>query len=531
MSAIGDYIHLTRMGYENPGEYGYKKDASLLSYKNLEAVYKGRKKIFNQEIQKRTSKDINRIEKELRPVIETLNEIRAGNMKNISPETMEKIEDSLKEVEEQYNKDFMGVDLGEAVENGLFGKAGLKAGTNFGVKENYDKKTKTQQQVITNVREKIYEYLTSSFNQIIDIATLVDNQGFSKNKLIKQLKRKKSNLKKELDKAKMVSVKVANQNKRKNKNEYVGKIYLPKSIDKLIQKLLADDEIKGNQSIVKILEEIEQGIQSLENGMTIQQYKGNLSEAFITSYLNAILPVIYKNINSTLRVGQNQNKRGFNSSVLNENLKLNLIYEGAGKNDRLYVKSNSVYGKADLKIIHEQDQGTSTLSLKNYASGSAKKTTNSSNDFFILMQNENADFMNHYITLNAARGKGKASDYGANRAKVNDLVRRIVIAKLLAAVNLTTGEKTIEPVDIFLMIEDTGTKFVLHIFTMKDLLNRIFKSGKYKNQKTRIPEFFFEENVKQEPMTEYPVIRISNLLKTLAVETSHTFDIHNYQKG
>ena len=94
------------------------------------------------------------------------------------------------------------------------------------------------------------------------------------------------------------------------------------------------------------------------------------------------------------------------------------------------------------------------------------------------------------MNLNAINGNRRMVKTAAK--DINDLVRKITIAKLITGYNTTTGleGQTMAEANVFAVFN--SDTYEVKFYNMKDVLQNIFSAGRYKSMS--IPSYFYTEN-------------------------------------
>lgn len=186
--------------------------------------------------------------------------------------------------------------------------------------------------------------------------------------------------------------------------------------------------------------------------------------------------------------------------------------------------------KVDVEITLRNKEHAS-ISVKNYSPTSLEAgIRNTSANLLMLLQNENNDdFINHFLNLSSL--KEYYNDF--NRIAAYNLIKEIVIAKLITGYNTVTSATgdTMTTANIFAVYNAQGTTLAdgskgasVKLYDMRDILMNIFEGKRYNN--LYIPQFFYEANRKQ---SNY-MMRITNIMKQLSVKVSYTLKEEDYAK-
>ena len=136
-----------------------------------------------------------------------------------------------------------------------------------------------------------------------------------------------------------------------------------------------------------------------------------------------------------------------------------------------------------------------------------------------LLQNENQDnFINHFLNLNGLedfQNKDETKD-------INDLVKKIILAKMVAGYNREVADGDYLAANYFVVIDNTPSNMHAYVVPMSKLLKYIFASGLH--NKVQIPSGILEANQRIEGDGGI-IIRLNNVMKRLAVpsKTSYNF--------
>jgi hypothetical protein len=136
-----------------------------------------------------------------------------------------------------------------------------------------------------------------------------------------------------------------------------------------------------------------------------------------------------------------------------------------------------------------------------------------------LLQNENQDnFINHFLNLNGLedfQNKDETKD-------INDLVKKIILAKMVAGYNREVADGDYLAANYFVVIDNTPSNMHAYVVPMSKLLKYIFANGMH--NKVEIPSGILEANQRIEGDGGI-IIRLNNVMKRLAVpsKTSYNF--------
>jgi len=513
MSAIGDYVHWSYSGYVE--KRGAQKNPYFSGYKS---ALTNRENHFNQWVQKQENKAIKDLEKETQKSLNLLKGFKEnkGNRSQVEDNQMAMalLNDLWNELDTKYLK----VDKVAAAALGLIDAGGFGSGaTNIG------KNTFTQQATTGNINNQIENLLNTTLLEINNsINQLSTKQQVNMSTIQKSVEKTQKNITNFMSNLQQKG-RIMGSNGQKETAQQIEKIF--KDIKNVIQNNEGLNEAINIEGLLNSL------VLGLSAGMTANQYKGDISEALISVMGKRMAGVALKSANSTIKsaavTGQQRSARGLNTNYFVSDVDWNTALK-----DETYIRpygefivsAKAVQDKMDVQISLE-DNSTMNISVKNYSSKILQKgITNESASFLTLIQNENKNnFINHYLNLNSVTGKGRSS-LAASATEVNNFLRKIIVAKLIAGYNTTTGlgNQTMTEVNVFTVFNSDN--YTVKFYNIKDVLDGVFKNGRY--QKLYIPEALYKDNYRT---PDYKV-RISNLLRQLDIRVAYTLKEEEYAK-
>lgn len=516
MSAIGDYVHLTYSGYVKGPELGSGKPPFFSSYGSM---ISNREHHFNQWVKKQESQVIKKLEEELQSSLNLLKNFK-DNKGNVSQVENDKIGMALlNDLWNELDTKYLNVDKVAAAASGLLNESGFGAGRNLGKKNN---KTEAQAKVITNINQEIQILLDNTLMDINNEASkiLIDN-NLSLIKLSKSVATTQNKINNFINNLQS-KLKVLDTSSEKNTAQEINRLF--NDLKNTIQ------NNKNLNSMIDIEGKLNALAKGLSGGLQSKQYKGDISEALTTVIGKRLTGVAIDGVNTRIKEaivsGQERSSRGIVTGNFTSDIDWNQVLIGE-KFKKPYgeyiVSADAVQDKVDIKIELE-DGNHAYISAKNYNMKSLESgVKNTSASFLTLIQNENkeSNLVNHYLNLNAVTGRGRQSLRPAI-IEINDFIRKITIAKLITGYNTITDNKggTMAEANVFAVFN--SDKYTVKLYNMKDVLEGIFNSGRYKRM--FIPSYFWKQNIK----TPNYMTRISNIVKQLNVSVSYTLKEEEY---
>lgn len=520
MSAIGDYIHLTYEGYANGPKEGSGKPPFV---KGVGAVISSHERIFNQDVNKMKSRIIQQLQEQMNKDLSLLNTFQMANKGKVDyPELNELIEDFLKDLDEELTNKWFQIDLVAAASNGLLSSAGFFAGRAKTKKTRGKDFTAYQQAVIQNVNQNIEEILIST---VAEIENVLNNQGLPADKVQRNINSTKGKIQTFIKNLQNNIRTIDPSNKTAQKR-------IKQLFDNLSNMVLNAGD-KQNADVVAIINTLLAGISMGIEGKG--SYKGDMGEAITAVIAKRLAATAGLGIENVMTVGTSgRSQRGILTSNFTKDVNWNeILGEDIGKyeyGDYVLTTSGTQADKVDIEITLKNNEHAS-ISVKNYSPKSlARGIRNESANLLMLLQNENNDdFINHFLNLSAL----KEYREDKNRIAAYNLIRKIVIAKLITGYNtMTSGSGDVmTTANIFAVYNAQGKTLAngtkgasVQLYDMKDVLTNIFKNDRYNN--LNIPQFFYNANIKQNDYTT----RITNIMKQLAVKVSYTLKEEDYAK-
>ena len=511
MSAIGDYVHWSYNGYVK--EKGAKKQPYFKSYKS---ALTNRENQFYQWVQQQENKAIKELEQETQKSLDLLKSFKEnkGNISQVENNEMAMalLEDLWNELDTKYLK----VDKIAAASSGLMEVGGFKSGSNIG------KKTFHQQATTGNVNAQIEALLNTTLAGINNsISQILTDQDLKTSEIQKAVDKTQKNISTMMEKLNAQGKIITSGTKGKTA-ENINKIF--RELTKAIQ---GNQKLNESIDIVGLLNTLAFGL----NGSTTEnQYKGDISEALVAVIGKRMSGVALQSIDATIKdaivSGQERSARGIDRANFTSSVDWSQVLKGekyVQPFGDFIVSADAVQDKVDVKI-ELSDGGHAYISAKNYSPKSLEKgVSNSSASLLTLIQNENKDnFINHYLNLNAVTGSGGVLD--ANAAEVNNLLRKILVAKLITGYNTTTGTNGSKMAEANVFVVFNSGDYTVKFYNMKDVLDGIFAKKRYES--LYIPQYFYKANLRTKDYTT----RISNILRQLDVRVSYTLKEEEYAK-
>ena len=510
-SAIGDYIHLSYAGYVKGPEQGSGRSPFFSNYGK--SLYTKQRR-FENWVNKQNSPITKTLEQETQKTLNILKNFKEkkSNGQKISDTEQLYIDTLLNDIWNHLDSKYLRIDKHAAVAAGLINSGAFYVGSYTGEGGGSQNK---QSVAINNINMQIQNLLNNTLFSVTDSISNI----LGKEKSIKNIQTAVQKTQINIDN---FINQLQNQGKSFNSLDFqessaiLNQMFNELTIAIKNTKELDSIDIEGTLNML---------LESLNAGMAANQYKGDISEALVAVMAERLAAVAGSNVQKAFVSGQERSARGINRSYFTSDINWESAL-GSKKFKQPFgdfiVSADAVQDKVDIKV--ELSTGRHAyISAKNYSMKSLERgVTNRSASFLTLIQNENDnDFINHYLNLNALRSLSLQS----NRDAINQLLKKIIIAKLITGYNTTTGlnGQTMENANVFSVFNSTN--YTVKYYDMGDVLQGIFKSGRYQNIK--IPEYFYSINIKSMKDAED---RITKIMRRLNVSTSYTLHEEDYAK-
>lgn len=509
MSAIGDYVHLTYTGYKNGPNEGSGRPPF---FDNYGASFFAKERRFQNWMKKQNSPVAKELEKETNKILSLLKKYKNGSISNKEKEYIDALlVDLWKELDTKY----LTIDKYAAASAGLLEARGFIIGKYTG--ENGSSQT-PQKNVINNINKNLQGLLNNTLENIFINAKNLTQDAQVLKDIEKEVKKSKQNIDNFIRNL-QTECKTLDVSDFKNTS---------KILNSMFQNIAQTLKNSNDYNQLNIEEEINGIADALNAGTFANQYKGDISEALIAVIARRMTGIAGSAIEKAVVSGQERSQRGIDTSFFSGDIQWENALEGKRFKQPFgdfIVSADAVQDKVDVKI--ELSTGRKAyISAKNYSADSLKNrgVTNRSASFLTLIQNENdKDFINHYLNLNSVHGNWQTLRHSAEA--INALIKQITIAKLITGYNTITGQqgKTMENANIFTVFNSSN--YTVKYYDMDDVLTGLIRNDRYKAIK--IPQYFYNANIKN--VADYRM-RISNLIKRLNVGVSYTLKEEDYTK-
>ena len=511
MSAIGNYVHLTYSGYVE--KTGAKKSPYFDNFGN--SIDKKQRKFDNWINKQNTGKILNQLEKETNKALQLLKRFKdsKGNRDHsMNAEEQLYINTLLEDLWAQLETKYLRIDKIRAASAGLIQSGGYYLGKYTGE----EKASQTLQvQSIHRINQQLQDLLNNTLQNLSSSLTNLTQDDLMLKDIKQEVKITQQNIDNFINQLQI-------QNKSFNSSDLVN---ASQQLNGLFQNLANKIKNIDLYKNIDIESEINNLADDLYLNLSANQYKGDISEALIATIAQRMSAVAGSNIEKAIVSGNERSQRGIDTSFFDSSINWEAALEGK-KFKQPYgdfiVSADSVQDKVDVKI--ETSKGRHAyISAKNYNLKSLSRgATNKSASFLTLIQNENEDdFINHYLNLNAVHGNWRSLRPSANT--INDLLKKITMAKLITGYNTVTGANgaTMDSANVFAIFN--SDTYEVKYYNMEDVLKGVMKSMRY--QMIKIPTFFYDSNWKQVEAN----IRISNLIRQLNTSVSYTLLESDYK--
>lgn len=499
MSAIGDYIHLTYNGYVK------KQGKHSAPYKDSAAsAIAQRQSRFEEWLEKQGGTDIKNLEQEMQKDLDMLkgmiNRSSSGNQSEYNQAQKQLLEDIMNILPDKYIK----FDIVQAAAVGALGKGGAISGSqNIG-----GQGTATQQAAAARITQQMQEYINNFTDTLYKKLERL-NSAKDKTTIV--------SINSEIKKQTQIFLqKVEGLQKISGKGGGVGAQYLTASgeykntINKIYQRI-KKTIVEGESQ--ELLNDLATYAKVLKYGVEGTAFIGDVGEAIATAAGIKAGKIANKEVVSAVMEGMLGSARGLYTSNFipdaNYEALINARYQQDKRFGNLYLKTaDNVQDKVDVSITLEDGENIN-LSVKNYSLGKGRKFSFISANALGLIQNENDDnFINHFYNLNGIAGLQNSKD----RKDINILMKKILLAKLIAGYNTQTGNGNMKEANYFVVIDNKN--YTVKIYSMSKLLKALFNNNKY--NKIQLPTNLISANKWQPNIST----RLNNIMKTMAFQVN-----------
>ena len=501
MGAIGDYVHSTVGGYrDRTGKH------SGPYYDTAATVIKKRQDMLDTWISKQGYKTkADDLQKSLNETLGTAKAlVEKSNRNALITANDSSAQEILEDLQKILPKKYVRMDLVQSLTIGLLTTGGYKSGINNIAGSGTD----IQKQAYSIIYNQMEGFVNNYLNQILKSVDKI--QGDSKQLDIKSYldKVKKANtdfLKQveSLTQAKKNGVSLV-EVEFKSLQQQIKKAY------KQLEKALSSEE--STKDILASCKELADGLSA---GIGASNYLGDIGEALAMIAAKKLVKDLFKQVKI---LGQETSKRGINETH----------FEGIIDIEDL-AGTSAKYGPYTLTAEAEkQDLVDVAITLDNGRSMNLSvkaRKPNASGGYRIgfaianvleLLQNENGDdFINHFLNLN---GLEDFKDEEETK-NINDLVKKIILAKMVAGYNREVASGDYSAVNYFVVIDNKN--YISYVVPMSRLLKYIFANGMH--NKVPIPTGILEANERIEGDGGI-IIRLNNVMKRLAVPSKVSYN-------
>lgn len=514
MSAIGDYIHYSYAGYVN--KTGHQEEPYIDS---AQSIISNRNRILNSWVEKQgKSKEAAALKTEIDKILQQLKEFKkTGNSRDVTEDlalydnemAQALAADMLRVLPEKYVR----MDLVQAFALGTLNKAAYSSATSNIKGSGRD----LQRAEYNQVKKQIEDFLNSYVKQIEDVINSSKTEVY------------KSDIKSYIDKIQNTTTLFLNKvGTLQHRNESYNKEFSifqkeVKKIYKQLEQVFADSNANNVKELTSLCKTLANGLSA---GIGASNSIGDLGEAIARLAGEKLGMILNEEIEDVKTLGADASHRGLNTSYFSSRVNVESLtnLKSKQKIGDFYLTSDS--SKQDLVDVQIEFKTSDTMNL------SIKTRKSSKNNAFKLhfevanalelLQNENDEnFINHFFNLNAIKGLENDS----RREEINVLVRKLILAKMIAGYNRKTVQGNQLAADYFVIIDNI--KFVSYVIPMRRLLQYIFEGsgqGALYN-KVKIPVDLVSANTYIEGQHEM-LIRINNVMKRLAVPTYATYNFN-----
>ena len=523
MSAIGDYIHLTYAGYAGfrgtPGPY----------LRNADMVIKKHKKIFDDDINKMESKLTPKLQEEINQNLQLINSLQEQYQGSKEyPEVSAVLQALLENFAEGMSDKWFRQDALEAAANGLL--SGEAAAISAAPTVSKESLTDIQTQLVQNANIKLGEMIQETLNSI---ASLLQKGQVSEKEIQAQIKQ--STIKKEA-----FLQWLSQQNRTVAEKDPVIEANIQSIFNNLKETMTKENSVerKNVQSLINSL------IHSISVYKKYTDWKGEGGEAFTYAAVKGALASAFKSVADVEVIGTTgRSLSGIDTTLFSEIFKDQYSMLLGGKGDNAKFEYGDFVAATDLTkadkidvVLRMKNQSNVGISVKNYSDETIMKKgiENSVSNLLTLLQNENDDdFINHYINLSSIKENGGyVFNNNFAREAAYKLIRQILITKLLTGYNTSSGlgGQTQDTAKLLIRYNAKGVGLSngkagasVEIYNMKDILRKgLFARNRYNIK--GFPEFLLGNNKQSSPE-----IRIHQIISSLAIPIRHSVTLSDLQ--
>lgn len=514
MGAIGDYIHWSREGYKD--KTGHQAEPYLC---DAQSTIDNRNRILNSWVSRQgKSNEAKALKIEIDKILKQLQSFKnqgsqkGGEINLHNDEAAQALAaDMLRVLPEKYVR----MDLIEAYALGTLNKKAYGAAAGNIKGSGSDLQRAEYAQVKQQMELFLNTYIKNIENVVYDDKTAFYKSNVSQ--YMKQIQNSTNNF--------LTQVEGLVKNKGSFATEFKSYEKEIKKIAKQLEQVVIKADPQGLTNLSQLCKKLVSGLSA---GIGAANSIGDIGEAIAHLAGEKIGMTLQQEISNIQTLGTESSHRGINQSYFSDKVQVqNLTHlKSKQKIGDFYLTSDSA--KQDLVDVQIEFSPNNTMNL------SIKTRKGSKNNAFKiefevanileLLQNENDEnFVNHFLNLNAIKGLQNQSE----RKAINAVTRKLILAKMIAGYNRETVKGKQLVADYFVIIDDE--KFESYVIPMNRLLQYIFEGsgqGALYN-KVRLPVNLISANTYIEGKHGI-LIRVNNVMKRLAVSTKASY---NFNEG
>ena len=523
MGALGDYVHLSRLGYK--GDLNSRRTPFITTYSD--ALKKKKAQIEKWMAQEKNTDVLkaykNELDKNL-AIIKTIDEnaVDGKSLSEYANVEQQYIDAGLQGLVRNLGIEFIKQDriAGIFAKNGgSLTRGGAAASVNYG-SPNSKRKTVVQYQNINRLNDRIRSAIIKAIGDAVQNLNNINNISPQE-----YLKISENNLKKLAfnadtiinSKTKTSSSVVSTKSGGTSVAEIEQEIY--KYVSYVKKDLMAKDP--------EVAKKFAADITTLATFLTLSDnlaaFQGDIGEKLVEVTATKMESIAGHAISESMQIGGNDSYRG----LLGSNFIKSYYYD---ESEMLKQISNNNKGHieitqngpfltsmdtkqkelVDVKITFKDNTQPILASVKNW---NLKEDSNTHREvkgnFLNYMQSENdGNFMNHFLNLNAAGSQRGRSEFAKERAEINVVIKQLMAMKLLFGYNTDISTGKLTEANTFVVINNA--EYESYVISAPDMIKKVMQ--KKIHTKSIIDTDAILESNKWQP---YITTRLINVIKSL----------------
>ena len=515
MSAIGDYIHATSLGYS-----GYGVPKGPFYDEGVKQIIRDRENKLMQWNAQRVIPP--RVKEELQNAIEGEIELldsfsKADNDSEENKMAEAFFEDFVEELEKEFSAGINRMDINAYKQSGNIiqgAQSWVAAQDAYYASEHW----------INEATVKTKELITEIDMTLQKIAQN-DNLTLSRiQERIGHLQGRENELVAALQSANWV------QGKSKRLTSIVN-TYLAE-----IKKYMGNNKIlkkgQANQKVNKLIKDYVSAIRKKDLSSNLSGATGEILTKLASAKIDSIAKGNIKNMMSNI-IGSVSSQR-LVANMSTEFVDVEDLSNGKYKifDDKTgMITANAASEKIDVEIyLKDQREAGIYASVKNYSTATLETASFKSQNALSLLWNENGDnLINHYLTLCSVKYTGKHTNlWDSNRRDIIQYIRKLLIQKLISgqgtAIRSSKGDsiRGMSSANVFVAINSDTHK--VKIISIGDMLEKIQQDERYVNYDKLLPEIKEIDNYLGYSSAK---ARITDILRPLMQPAYLEVDINN----